>query len=99
MDIAKNKDGTKMNNVEIVKVSYITLKRLKTATPEEYGEKMAKRMHNDFVQIAGMTPNGIDPAQAERVYSFYESVANAPDYNTANKILQDNIFDDIKINN
>ena len=97
-EIGKHKDGSKMTNVEIVKVSYNALKRLRDATPEEYGEKTVKQMHNDFVQIAGMTPNGIDPNHAENVFKFYESVANAPDYNTANKMLQDNIFNDIKIN-
>lgn len=97
MAIGKHDNGTKLNNVEVVKASYETLKRLKEATPQEYGAKKARQMHNDYVQIAGMTPNGADPAQAERVYSFYESVATAPDYDTANKILQDNIINNLII--
>lgn len=92
MAIGRNKDGKKLTNVEITKSTYETLKRLKEATAAEYGEKKARQMHNDFVQIAGMTPNGADPAQAERVYQFMEQVATAPDYDTANKLLQDNII-------
>ena len=95
MDIGRNKDGTKLTNVEIIKTCYDALKRLKDATPEEYGEAKARQMHNDFVQIAGMTPNGADPAQAERVYQFYEQIATAPDYNTANKLYMDNIINNI----
>ena len=95
MNIGKNKDGTKMTNVDIIKVSYNALKKLKDATPEEYGEAKARQMRNDFVQIAGMTPNGADPAQAERVFAFYEQVATAPDYNTANKLYMDNIINNI----
>ena len=95
MDIGKNKDGSKMTNVDIIKVSYAALSKLKNATAEEYGEKMARQMHQDFVQIAGMTPNGADPAQAERVYGFYEQIATAPDYNTANKLYMDNIINNI----
>ena len=97
MEIGKNKDGSKMTNVEIIKVGYTALKRLRDATPEEYGEKKANQMHNDFVQIAGMTPNGVDPASAERVFAFYEAVANAPDYNTANKMIKDNIINNVTI--
>lgn len=95
MDYARNKDGSKMTNVDIIKVSYNALTKLKNATAEEYGEKMAKQMHNDFVQIAGMTPNGADPAAAERTYAFYEQIATAPDYNTANKLYMDNIINNI----
>ena len=94
MDYAK-KDGKKLTNVEIIKGCYNALKILKEATPEEYGEKKAKQMHNDFVQIAGMTANGADPAQAERTFAFYEQVANAPDYNSANKLYMDNIINNI----
>ena len=96
MEIAKNKDGSKMTNVDVIKISYNALKRLKEATPEEYGERKAKQMHNDFVQIAGMTPNGADPAQAERTFEFYRQVAEAPDYNTANKLYMDNIINTIQ---
>ena len=92
MDIGKNKDGSKMTNVEVIKVAYKALKTLKEATPEQYGDAKAKQMHNDFVQICGMTPNGVDPQTAERTYAFYEQVANAPDYNTANKLYMDNII-------
>lgn len=95
MDYAKNKDGSKMTNVEIIRGCYKALRTLKEASPDVYGEKQAKQMHNDFVQIAGMTPNGADPAQAERVYAFYEQIANAPDYNTANKLYMDNIINNI----
>ena len=92
MAIGKHKDGTKLNNVEVTKTMYESLKRLKDATAAEYGAKKARQMHNDFVQIAGMTPNGADPAQAERVYQFVEQVATAPDYESANRLLQDNII-------
>ncbi len=92
MAIGRNKDGKKLTNVEITKATYESLKRLKEATPQEYGEKKARQMHRDFVQIAGMTPNGADPQVAETVYKFMEKVATAPDYDTANKLLQDNII-------
>lgn len=92
MAIGRHDDGSKLNNVEVIKASYATLKRLKEATPQEYGAEKAKQMHRDFVQIAGWTSNGPDPAQAERVYSFYEQIANAPDYETAKSLLNDNII-------
>lgn len=97
MAIGKNQDGSKMNNVDIIKVMYNSLKTLKDATPEEYGEKQANRMHQDFVQIAGMTPNGADPDAAERVFKFCEQIATAPDYDTANKLYTNNIIQNINI--
>lgn len=92
MAIGKDKDGRKLTNVEIIRAAYNAGKRLKEATPAEYGEKVANRMHQDFVNIFGMTPNGVDPNAAETTFAFYEQVANAPDYDTANKLYTNNIY-------
>lgn len=96
--VGRKEDGSKMTNVEIITVAYNAGKQLRDATPAEYGEKQAARMHQDFVQIFGMTPNGADPAQAERTFAFYEQIAQAPDYDTANRLYQNNIIGNNFIN-
>jgi len=97
MAIGYDKDGKKLTNVDVIKVMYNSLKTLKEATAAEYGEKVANRMHQDYVQIAGMTPNGADPVAADRVYDFCKQIADAPDYDTANKLYMNNIIHNINI--
>ena len=92
MAIGRDEKGRKLTNVEIIRTAYAAGKRLKEATPAEYGEKQAKRMHEDYVHIFGMTPQGADPVAADRCFAFYEQIANAPDYDTANKLYMDNIY-------
>ncbi len=97
MAIGYNKDGKKLTNVDVIKVMYKSLKTLKEATVADYGEKVANRMHQDFVQIAGMTANGADPVVADRVLDFCKQIAEAPDYDTANKLYMNNIIQNINI--